>query len=608
VAIYTESSPVKAVAAAGGNLWVGTHNGLVKWDLKSGGAMRLTTEEGLPGNEILAMASDGRGGLWVATSGGVAKYTDGTWRQFGDCPLGTTIEALTSSSDASGVWVGGQKGLSRYLFGRWQQVVSDVQVTSLLTATKGDAVWVGTRSSGVWKCSATGCDKYGPKQGLGFANVRKLSFGVRSVLAVGSTDKGDRLAAFLDDRWYTYGVKPRVLLEWVRFAMGKIFLAAGGDLYTMKLSGGKKGKIRLIGPEAAPTYRLRRSRLTLPSDVTQVAGALGYLWIGTQSLGVTRYDGERYVHYRTRDLAAGARYLSVACHGPIDCYVANGVSAYRFDGTVWNRMGPMPDTIRAQVQYFVKSPDGRLVSIYRNESGQLQVAELKDGQWVAWKMESPVKGPGPLGVAAAGFDRAKQLWIGLRVIDQQGDTRGFGTAVVDSQTGQVTYHRNFQGSGTPTEGSLSLPNEVTGYAFKGNAVWIGSTSGVCRVKPGPDISCYSEAQGLSSDLIRAILVGPNGSIWVSSVEGINEFTGDRFVKRLDPGLDGNRLRKMARGKSATVWLGGISGLARWDKGRAVVYTRDSGLLETRVKDVTVDGRGRVWALHPGGITVITPSD
>ena len=611
IAVFTESSPVTAVTALGNNLWVGTHNGLVRWELATGHSRILTQDEGLPADRILALASDARNGLWVATSRGIVRHRSGRWRQFGDCPLGEDVDALAPTSDGRGVWIGGAKGLARYLFGRWNMVRRRLSVTALLPAAHKDAVWVGTMGSGVLLCTARRCKKYGAKHGLKFKRVSKLSYGMKALLAVGSTDKGDRLGAYLDKKWYTYRPKPNVLLQWVSFAMGKTFLAAGGHVHRLDLGkvkrkpGDLKPVMKLTGPSKGPKYTVTRLKFPLPSNVTQVAGALGYLWIGTQSLGVTRFDGKRYLHYRTKDLSRGARYLSVACAGQIDTYVANGRAAYKFDGSVWSRVQKVTNEIGEEVQYFLNDPKGKAVAVYRIQGGELKVATLHDEVWKPWTLQQPIKGPGPLTASSAAFDARGRLWIGIGYLDRDGEAQSYGAVTVDPSAGTVVYHRNFQGRGKPQEGSLSLPNDVTAIASDGPDVWMGSTSGACRIKPGNRVKCFTEASGLSSTFVRGIVKGPGYTLWFATVEGVSTYNGKRFKARQEEGLD-KRSRGIAVTRGGRVWVGTNEGLVLYVRGATFTYDEDVGMLENKVLHLLSDRRGRVWAQHPGGISLVTP--
>ena len=53
---------------SGNNIWIGTDNGLLKWD--GSNFSIITTSDGLPDDEITALFNDSKGRLWIGTNGG----------------------------------------------------------------------------------------------------------------------------------------------------------------------------------------------------------------------------------------------------------------------------------------------------------------------------------------------------------------------------------------------------------------------------------------------------------------------------------------------------------------------------------------------------------
>lgn len=67
---------------SGGDSYIGTGRGLFLWKDGQGISRRWTTADGLPGNEIWGICSDGRGGLWVGSDRGLARLKEGRLQVF----------------------------------------------------------------------------------------------------------------------------------------------------------------------------------------------------------------------------------------------------------------------------------------------------------------------------------------------------------------------------------------------------------------------------------------------------------------------------------------------------------------------------------------------
>jgi serine/threonine protein kinase/streptogramin lyase len=169
-----------------GNLWFGTTGGL--WRVTAGGArQRFSTEDGLPGDAITALAGTEDGGLWVGTETGLAYHhpddTETPWRDFTEyLPSPYVTRLYTDPEDQ--VWVGlaatddHPAGVARAMDG----LISDVWLAGEETpetlqafqediaghpfsadmagvnafAMDGDGnLWVGTWGGGLWRFNST---------------------------------------------------------------------------------------------------------------------------------------------------------------------------------------------------------------------------------------------------------------------------------------------------------------------------------------------------------------------------------------------------------------------------------------------------------------------
>lgn len=63
-----------------GHLWLATHNGLNRFDPKSGKSQAYFVKDGLPGNAISCILQDAGGNLWISTNHGVTKMNPKTGR------------------------------------------------------------------------------------------------------------------------------------------------------------------------------------------------------------------------------------------------------------------------------------------------------------------------------------------------------------------------------------------------------------------------------------------------------------------------------------------------------------------------------------------------
>ena len=174
---------VTAVALTRRGVWAGSDEGLTRLGSRP---VRLTTVQGLPANQVRALAADD-GGVWVGTTAGIALVSDD------DRPVvrsavsfGAAVGALLLSRDT--LWIGSALGLVALPRGAAEPVVIDggpaLRLPVVDLAATHDTIVVATPGRILWRAGGTWTDAGAGSPAVG--RVAAVAAAEGSVWAAGS--------------------------------------------------------------------------------------------------------------------------------------------------------------------------------------------------------------------------------------------------------------------------------------------------------------------------------------------------------------------------------------------------------------------------------------
>lgn len=130
----------------------------------------------------------------------------------------------------------------------------------------------------------------------------------------------------------------------------------------------------------------------------------------------------------------------------------------------------------------------------------------------------------------------------------------------------------------------------------------------------PDLNFMNigSREGLSSNIVNAILKDRYGYMWFGTDDGLNKFNGSRFTVYRhngdDPGsiISGN-IRDIYEDEQGNLWIGTESGLALYDRkmDNFINWASDVNL---SVTSVCSDSSGKIWIASYTGISILNPKD
>jgi signal transduction histidine kinase/ligand-binding sensor domain-containing protein/DNA-binding NarL/FixJ family response regulator len=181
-----------------GNLWFGggwSGGGLTRYDPKTGASLTFGKKEGLPEDDVWAVAREPGGGVWIGTSAGLGRWCNDRYKPYAPqdgYQLGSVFN-LRRDSDGT-LWLCGHHGLHR-INGRERRSLTEAEGLpdqhTWEAAPSGDGVaWIGTESSGLVGYDGTALTVIDSRDGLAGNSVFAVCPDGDGGVWVGTIDAG----------------------------------------------------------------------------------------------------------------------------------------------------------------------------------------------------------------------------------------------------------------------------------------------------------------------------------------------------------------------------------------------------------------------------------
>ncbi len=139
-------------------------------------------------------------------------------------------------------------------------------------------------------------------------------------------------------------------------------------------------------------------------------------------------------------------------------------------------------------------------------------------------------------------------------------------------------------------------------------IWVGTDRGLFRWS-GARFTQLTTADGLPSNLCRAVLRSRDGTLWVATSAGLwRQKDGDTRVLTVADGLPDSFVAALWEDRDGSLWIGTEGGgLTRLAGGRFSTYSEREGLIHNYVRCVYEDREGNLWVGTNGGLNQLRDS-
>lgn len=564
-----QSSVQAVLQTRDGFLWVGTAEGLARFD-----GIRFTVFDSsntpeLGGADVSGLLETRDGSLWIAAYGrGPVRYRNGSFRAF---EPGDGLASVTSLAEdgAGGVFVGTDAGVYRQDGDRFLPLSGTATagaVKSLLADGDG-GVWIGA-SQGLGHFTKGGVRWFGGRGGVS-DQILALARDVEGRVWVGTVGGLFRLDA---ERLVAVPTRvdaapPEAVRALLADREGSLWF--GSDLGVARLRDGQA---------SAP---LGRGGLTDTRVLSLAQDREGSLWIGTYAGGLNQLKDVALLTYTSAHGLAADEIGTVALARAGGVFVGlDAGEIYRLTQGRLHSLAAAGAVRSAAIGALHEDPRGRLW--VGSEGGLLRYEAGR------WKRFTASDGVPEVSVRAVFQDSGGRTWIGTE-----------GAGVVRLSPSDVPT-RISKRDGLPSEQVRAFLEDRDG------TLWIATYGGLVAVR-GEQMDVYTTKDGLPSEFVRALYEDAAGTLWIGTYGGgLARRTGERFTAyRARDGLFSDVIYAIVPGGEDRLWMScnrgifsvGKANLEAFAAGRvsrivSTAYGRADGMLSV---ECTGGGPGGVRA-------------
>lgn len=570
-----------------GNIWLGTDNGLTKYDGKY--YYHYTTLQGLNHNVIMTLFQDSEGNIWFSTfEGGVTKF-DGryltTFTTDGGLPYNIVNSIFEDSSGA--IWFGTKRGLAKYdgnyftIFRKSEGLPSS-DVRSMLLDDTG-RMWIATYGGGISIYDGTSFTSYTDKQGLPQNLIFMLFKDIDGNIWISTSYAG--LVKYDGTNFLHYTVKEGLGSNSVRTIVQdeNENLWFGNGVGTITRFDGRS--FRVLGKEDGLVAESMRCSMI---DIN------GNMWFGTRGAGLIRFDGVLFTHLTQGEGLSNSRVVSMledrygnlwlgTYGGYVTIYSENeedGISRSKFrkfgkaeglldgyifamtsdkNGNIWfgtDMRGLSVYDGNNTYTYTTKQgiENNNINTVYEDRAGNIWFASFYSGvtkfDGKNFVHYSKQQGLAHKQIVSMLQDSKDNYWFG---------SNGGGLTLFDGRT-FIHFHKE---NGFPGSTVTSMVEDREGV------IWFGTEVGIIRYD-GQTFIKYSEESGLRNTKIMSLLIDQTGNLWAGTRQGLHVIKR-RYLERIESsnkdiyinsydvedgflGVDCN-VGSLIQSNKGTIWIG-----------------------------------------------------
>ena len=561
-----------------GYIWIGTQEGLVRFDGVKFAIFDKQNTPQLNSNDIRSLLVDGSGTLWITTPSDLIRRWQGdVFEAFGSNQgLGNYLGTITEDRYGSVLFVtsrgvvtcnGGKCALNE---------LSETLANSIKNLfVRPDGTLLVFASTGL-KVLKDGALTEWTARGLNSANVTAVAEDNNRTLWIGTNDG---VAEVRDGNARLYSISEglpngrvtclRVDREgsvWIGTSNGLARLR-NGQVETFTVADGLSSNLVLaifedregsvwVGTEGGGVILFKNRKFTTLTTKDGLASDLvktiyqdrdGSVWIGTNGGGLTLLKNGQISTFTTRDGLASDVVLSLAADD---------------SGNLW-----------------IGTPDG--LNVFK--AGKFKTYTFADG------LSNDL-------VRSVCVDRRGDLWVGTRA-------------------GLNLFRKNQFTSYTTKDG---LANDFIGALLedsKGN-LWIGTLGGLSKFADGK-FTTFTTSDGLSSNTITSLLEGSEGDLWIgTSGGGLNVLRDGKFASFTShDGLPDDVIYRILEDGEHRLWFSSNKGVFRLGTSEMndliakrtstlnpVLYGTADGML---TRECSGDGHPAAWKMNDGKLWFAT---
>jgi signal transduction histidine kinase/ligand-binding sensor domain-containing protein/DNA-binding response OmpR family regulator len=575
-----------------GYLWIGTQDGLIRFDGFNFQLYARGKTPGLMDNEVRALCEDRNGTLWIGTStGGLTRCKHGEFTTYPIAKHEALHKIKAIEEDRRGnLWIGSFTGgltcLSKGKFTTYttKEGLPHNQVWSIYKDGNQD-LWVVT-SSGVVKIVEPGnfrvmvTDKELP--GLKTTCLYEEDTGN---LRIGTGAKGLFLLKNGIVKPYEpgIGISNLTINTLYRDRMKTHWIGTDGDgLFRVR----NDGSIDYL--DCGPVYSIYEDRE-------------GSLWVGTLTRGLYQIRDSKFTTYTTREGLLNDHIHCIYETRDNDLWIGTEGGLNRMKkGRLTGQLTTGEGLLSSIISCLFEDPAGSLwigtwKGLHRWQDGKLTFLTKRDGL-----SDNRIK--------CISGDRQGNTWVGTPNGLNRIDNNNIITAILTTAHGLAGNSIEFI------------------YEDEGGTLWIGTDSGLNYLKDGV-ISDNNAAAGFKGNVFRCAYQDKEGTLWFGTGSGLIRVKGkytnpDTYTFDVQSGLVENQVYSILEDQKGYLWLAGRKGIARVSKEelqdvstgkihqvRPDIYNEKDGLKSRWITSPGYKTRdGKLWFPTSAGASMIDPNN